>query len=136
MLKTLKNKKAEGYIDVTVAVLVIAFALMFIVSIWSMMTLKQDLKYMCGEILEVATGQGKINSAVYDRYEELCASLGIAPQIEFSAEYFDASTGKVQLGDTITVTLTHELTLQGFGSYTFPFEVTVSKSGLSKVYWK
>ena len=58
MLKNLKNKKAEGYIDVAVAVLVIAFALMFIVSIWSMMTLKQDLKYMCGEILEVNTKNG------------------------------------------------------------------------------
>ena len=47
MLKTLKNKKAEGYIDVAVAVLVIALVLVLIISIWSMVTLKQDMTYMC-----------------------------------------------------------------------------------------
>lgn len=63
MLKTLKNKKAEGYIDVAVAVLVIAFALMFIVSIWSMMTLKQDLKYMCGEATVEATTPAVVSAS-------------------------------------------------------------------------
>ena len=36
MIKALKNKKAEGYIDVAVAVLVIAFILVIVISIWSM----------------------------------------------------------------------------------------------------
>lgn len=60
MLKTLKNKKAEGYIDVAVAVLVIALVLVLIISIWSMVTLKQDMTYMCNELLEVATVTGRI----------------------------------------------------------------------------
>ena len=47
MLKSLKNKKAEGYIDVAVAVLVIALVLVMIMSIWQMVTLKQDMSYMC-----------------------------------------------------------------------------------------
>ena len=34
MLKTLKSKKAEGYIDVAVAVLVIAFVIALVFSIW------------------------------------------------------------------------------------------------------
>ena len=50
MIKALKNKKAEGYIDVAVAVLVIVFVLITVISIWSMVTLKQDMAYMCNDI--------------------------------------------------------------------------------------
>ena len=63
MLKILKNKKAEGYIDIAVAVLVIAFVLVFVMSIWSMMTIKQDMIYMCEELLadDIAIG-GEIDA--------------------------------------------------------------------------
>ncbi len=58
MIKALKNKKAEGYIDIAVAVLVIAFILVIVISIWSMVTLKQDMNYMCSELLEIDTVTG------------------------------------------------------------------------------
>ena len=58
MLKTLKNKKAEGYIDVAVAVLVIALVLVLIISIWSMVTLKQDMDIASLE-------EGVLNNASY-----------------------------------------------------------------------
>ena len=106
MLKTLKNKKAEGYIDVAVAVLVIALVLVLIISIWSMVTLKQDMTYMCNELLEVATVTGRIGPEVEARFAELCAESGFTPTVQFSATYFDYATGKVQLGDVISVTLT------------------------------
>ena len=111
MLKTLKNKKAEGYIDVAVAVLVIALVLVLIISIWSMVTLKQDMTYMCNELLEVATVTGEIGPEVQARFAELCTESGFTPTVEFSATYFDYATGKVQLGDVISVTLTTEMIL-------------------------
>lgn len=55
---------------------------------------------------------------------------------ELSAEYYDVSGGKVQLGDTITCTLTYEASLTGFGGELFPLNVTVRVSGLSSIYWK
>ena len=39
-------------------------------------------------------------------------------------------------GDTITVKLTYETSLAGFGDFELPFEVSVSSSGLSRIYWK
>lgn len=135
-MKVLKNKKGEGYIDVAVAVLVIAFVLILVISVWSMATVKQDMTYMCNELLEVATVTGKVSSEVRIRYEELCVELGFRPNVYFSANYFDFGTGKVQLGDTITVSLSSRMTLPGFGGFEFPFDVEVSKSGLSRVYWK
>ena len=136
MLKTLKNKKAEGYIDVAVAVLVIAFAIALVFSIWSMVTLKQDMAYMCSELLEVVTVTGQIGPEAEARFTELCAEAGFTPTVQYSASYFDPATGKVQLGDVITVTLTTEMILPGFGGFELPFDVSVTKSGLSRMYWK
>lgn len=136
MIKTLKNKKAEGYIDVAIAVLVTALALILAVSIWSMVTRKQDMNYMCSELLDVATVTGKVGDEVRVRYEELCIESGFRPDVDFSATYFDSATGTVQLGDSITCTLSYEMTLPGFGDFSLPFRVSVTKSGLSRVYWK
>lgn len=136
MLKTLKNKKAEGYIDVAVAVLVIAFVLILMISIWSMITLKQDMTYMARELVEAATVSGRIGPEVEARFAELCAESGFTPMVSFSAMYFDPITGKVQLGEVISVTLTTEMILPGFGGFELPFDVSVTQSGLSRVYWK
>lgn len=136
MLKTLKNKKAEGYIDVAVAVLVIAFVLILMISIWSMITLKQDMTYMARELVEAATVSGRIGPEVEARFAELCAESGFTPTVSFSAMYFDPITGKVQLGEVISVTLTTEMILPGFGGFELPFDVSVTQSGLSRVYWK
>ena len=136
MLKTLKNKKAEGYIDVAVAVLVIAFVLILIISIWSMITLKQDMTYMARELVEAATVSGRIGPEVEERFAELYAESGFTPTVSFSATYFDPITGKVQLGEVISVTLTTEMILPGFGGFELPFDVSVTQSGLSRVYWK
>ena len=136
MFRTLKNKKAEGYIDVAVAVLVIAFIFIFVISIWSMVTLKQDMKYMAGELLEVATVTGRVDSETEARFNELCAEAGFTPTVQFEAVYYDILSGKVQLGNVITVTLTTEMVLPGFGGFRLPFRVSVTQSGLSRVYWK
>lgn len=133
---SLKNNKGEGYVEVAVAVLVIAFVLLLTISIFSMITLKQDLKYMCRELVEVATVTGGVTDAVYQRYDELSKETGLNPTVYYSAVYFDRATGKVQLGDAISCTLTADFTLPGFGGYTFPFSVEATESGLSRVYWK
>ncbi len=134
-MKCLKNRRGEGYIDVAVAVLVIAFVLIFIISVWSMMTVKQDMRAMCNELVEIASVTGRVGTEVYARYAELCTELGYTPTLTVETTYFD-STGKVQLGEIITITLTTEMTLPGFGDFELPFEVSVSESGLSRMYWK
>lgn len=81
MLEKLQNKKAEGYIDVAVAVLVIVFLLVFSVGIFSKIAVKQDLSHMCSELVEVATTSGRIGPEVQARYEQLCKEAGIRPTI-------------------------------------------------------
>lgn len=136
MRKALKNKRAEGYIDVAVAVLVIVFLLIFSVGIFSKIAVKQDLNHMCSELVEVATTSGRIGPEVQERYRQLCEEAGIEPTMTFTATYYEASSGKVQLGDVITCKLTYSTKLIGFGGFSLPFHVVVTESGLSRVYWK
>ena len=136
MIKALKNRKAEGYIDVAIAVLVIVFLLVLALSVFKLVTLNQDIKYMCEELVTTATLNGKVGDEVDERFEELCAETGVRPRLTITATYFNATTKTVQLGDTITVKLTYETSLAGFGDFELPFEVSVSSSGLSRIYWK
>lgn len=136
MIRKFQNKKGEGYIDIAVEILVIAFVLLFTVSIASVVNLHQDLRYMCGELLDAATEAGRIGPETDARYEELCREAGITPDIEYIASYFNESEGTVQLGDSISCTLSYQMSLPGFGGFELPFSVTVTMSGLSERYWK
>lgn len=135
-MKTVKNTRAEGYIDVAVAVLVLSFLLVLLVSVFGAVSQKQDLKYMCSELIETATQTGQIGDAVNERYETLCRETGLHPTVSFAADYFDVGNGTVQFGDVISCTLTQQMVLPGFGGVSLPFTVTVTQSGLSQVYWK
>jgi len=132
----LRKKNAEGYIDVALTVLIVSFLLILMISVFGAVSQKQDLKYMCSELVEMATTTGKIGDEVQARYEALCLEKGITPNVMFETVYFDESNGKVQLGEIISCTLTMESGLPGFGDEWFAIPMTVTESGLSQVYWK
>ena len=134
--RIMKSTRGEGYIDLAVAVLVFVFVLVIAISLWSAITLKQDMRYMCEELIATATSTGKVGEEVEQRFAELCEETGITPTVTWNTTYYNATKKQVQLGEIITCTLTHEITLQGFGTFTLPFSVTVTQSGLSRVYWK
>ena len=63
--------------------------------------------------------------------QALREQTGLDPEIEWS------DTGRIQLNEEVTVTLTHEIDLglfAGFGS--FPITLRADATGKSEVYWK
>ena len=96
----------------------------------------ESMRYMCEALIATATSTGKVGEEVEQRFAELCEETGITPTVTWNTTYYNATKKQVQLGEIITCTLTHEITLQGFGTFTLPFSVTVTQSGLSRVYWK
>ena len=126
MKRIMKSTRGEGYIDLAVAVLVLVFVLVIAISLWSAITLKQDMRYMCEELIATATSTGKVGEEVEQRFAELCEETGITPTVTWNTTYYNAAKKQVQLGEIITCTLTHEITLQGFGTFTLPFSVRYS----------
>ena len=66
-MKKIINRRGEGYVDVAVAVLVISFLIILIVSVFGAVSQKQNLKYMCSELVEVAVVNGVKNKTFQRR---------------------------------------------------------------------
>lgn len=63
-MKELRAKRAEGYVDVAVAVLVVSFLLVLLVSVFGLVSKKQDLRYMASELIDAATVSGSVGQEV------------------------------------------------------------------------
>ena len=73
---------------------------------------------------------GRVGSETTSRAQVLSERLEIDPDIRWSR------TGRIQLNEEVTVTLTLDMDI-GFGGLgSFPIELTAQASGRSEVYWK
>ena len=136
-MKILKNNRAEGYIDSVVCVIAAMMVIVLALNAFSFLTLKQDMDYFAKELLETATMYGRTSIEAIARYNELADEMGFRPSINFTgSEYYNSSTGAVQLGDTIKLTLTYSTYVKGFGALKIPVTLKTVHSGLSQKYWK
>ena len=144
MLKQiLRSRRGEGYIDVCVLVLCAMLVIALAVQVLPAFIAKQQLGKFDPELVGAAQIGGRIGQE-RDRGEQgvgrqetarreqaLREQTGLDSEIEWS------DTGRIQLNEEVTVTLTHEIDLglfAGFGS--FPITLRADATGKSEVYWK
>ena len=137
MIKNLiRSKKAEGYIDTVVFVLISVMVISLTVNVFSFLTVKQDLDYFARELIKSAATSGTTTGVVETRYSELASETGLYPEVSWEADYYNTSELTVQYGETITITLTMHTTMKGFGVFEIPVTLTAKQSGLSMKYRK
>lgn len=135
MRRTL-GRRGEGYIDTAVSAAAVMMIAAAALNIFGFLTLKQDMDYFAGQMIDAAAVCGSTEAAE-ERYGELREETGLSPLYSFGGtEYFDPETGKVQLGDTIKVTLSCGTRVLGLGPGGIPVTLSASCSGLSRRYWK
>lgn len=134
MMRLLKSKKGEGYVDVAITIMIVAFVLVFVVNMVSLVALNQNLKTISDQLVEYASQHGTIAIDAYA--QRLSEKTGIDFSYSFEGSELYYATGQVQLGDTIQCTVTHSLSFLGFGSAIHGVELRASASGISRVYWK
>ena len=136
MFRIIQNKKAEGYIDVCVGVVVFAMMLVIAINIFSFITLKVEMDHIAEELIEAATYSGCFD----DRFDNCCDNLQedyLAFDVSYGADaYFNATYERVQLGQRMWVTVSHRTHVEGLGIFRIPVTVSVTRSGLSEKYWK
>lgn len=136
MFRIIQNKKAEGYIDVCVGVVVFAMVLVIAINIFSFITLKVEMDHIAEELIEAATYSGSFD----DRFDNCCDNLQgdyLAFDVSYGADaYFNATYERVQLGDRMWVTVSVRTYVRGLGVFKIPVTVSVTRSGLSEKYWK
>lgn len=130
-MNALNNRRAEGYLDVVVLILVAMLTVVLIIKTLPVFIVKQQLDSYATQLLREAEITGRVGSEVEQRARELTEDFGIAPNISWS------KTGAIQLNEAISVTLTYEVEIglfAGFGSFKVPLRAV--SSGKGEVYWK
>lgn len=136
MLKAIRNKKAEGYIDICVGVVVFVMVLVIAINIFSFITLKVEMDQIAEELIEAATYSGSFDT----RFDQCCADMQddyFGFDVDYGADsYFNSTYERVQLGERMWVTVSVQTYVHGLGVFKIPVTVSVTRSGLSEKYWK
>lgn len=131
MLKILKSNKGEGYIDVAVLVLCVMLVIALAVKVFPVYIAKQQIDTFATELVREAEIAGRVGAETTNREMLLQDKIGIIPTVRWS------KSGRIQLNEEITVTITYETNIglfAGFGS--FPITLRADAAGKSEVYWK
>ena len=131
MLKLLKSRRGEGYIDVCVLVLCAMLVIALAVQVLPVFIAKHQLDTYATELCREAEISGRVGSETSRRAAVLTEQTGLSPRISWS------KPGTIQLNQEITVTLTLEKNIGLFGGFgSFPITLRSEASGKSEVYHK
>ncbi|GLC80652.1 DUF4320 family protein [Lacrimispora brassicae] len=129
--KILKNRRGEGYIDVAVLVLCMMLVIAVAVSVLPVFVTKNKLDTYAAELCREAEIAGRVGNETTLRAQVLTQKTGLNPDISWSR------SGKIQLNQEFTVTVTVQTDLGLFGGFgSFPVTLKAQASGKSEVYWK
>jgi hypothetical protein len=130
LIKLLKSRRGEGYVDVIVAVLVIMLCVAFAIKVFPVFIAKNQLDTFAAELVREAEIAGRVGSETTARANKLKEDIGIDPAISW------CKTGNIQLNTEVTVTLTLQYDIGFFGFGSFPITLTSKATGKSEVYHK
>ena len=136
MKKNLLSRKAEGYIDICVGIIVLLSVLVLTLNIYTFLTLKQDMDEITEQLIEVATTNGCFGDEFNDRAAALKEQFFDFNVTVSADSWYNASYKRVQLGKTMKVMISVQTKLIGVGVVEIPITATSTRSGLSQHYWK
>ena len=131
MLKLLKAKRGEGYIDVCILVLCAMLVIALAVRVFPVYIAKQQLDVFATELIREAEITGRVGTETDRRTQLMRERTGLNPTISWSR------SGRIQLNEDVTVTLTLQTNIGLFGGFgSFPITLRAEADGKSEVYWK
>lgn len=130
-LRIMKDKKGEGYIDVAVLIICMMLVIALGVKLFPIYVTKLQADNFADELVREAEISGRVGSETSSRQRILEEKTGLHPSVQWS------KTGKIQLNEEVTVTVTVQENLGLFGDFgSFPITIRARASGKSEVYWK
>ncbi|QNO17633.1 MULTISPECIES: DUF4320 family protein [Eubacteriales] len=131
MLKRLRSRRGEGYIDIAVLVLCAMLVIAFAVKLFPVYIEKNQLDSFATELCREAEISGRIGTETDARARELEEQTGLHPSVDWSR------TGKIPLDQEFTVTVSAQANIGLFGGLgSFPINLEGKANGKSEIYWK
>ncbi|MBP9989773.1 MAG: DUF4320 family protein [Ruminococcus sp.] len=136
MKKLLTDRKGEGYIDICIGIIALLMVMVLTLNIYTFLTLKQDMDEISEQLIEVATYTGCFGDEFNQRADSLKTEFFDFDVSVNADSYYNAAYKRVQLGNTMRVTVTVHTKLMGVGVVDIPITANNSRSGISEHYWK
>lgn len=131
MKKLLKSRAGSGNLDTCVLLLCAMLVIALTVRVLPVFMMKNKLDTFATELCREAEIAGRVGAETTRRALILQENTGLHPTVTWS------DTGKIQLNEEITVTLTLETNLGLFGGFgSFPVRLQSKATGKSEVYHK
>jgi hypothetical protein len=131
VIRALKNRRGEGYIDVAVLVLCAMLVIALAVQVFPAYIAKQQVDTFASELIREAEIAGRVGSETTTQEQLLRERTGLVPEVTWS------KTGMIQLNEEVTVTVTYEMNIGLFADFgSFPVTLQAQATGKSEVYWK
>lgn len=130
MIKVLRSNRGEGYIDTAVVVIVAMLVIAMAVKVYPVFIAKNELNSFAGELARVAEIEGRIGNATKAKENELKASMGLDPIVQWS------KSGNIQLNQEFSVELAYTVDIGFFEFGSFPITLKSKATGRSEVYYK
>jgi hypothetical protein len=131
VLKRLRSRRGEGYIDIAVLVLCAMLVIAFAVKLFPVYIEKNQLDSFATELCREAEISGRIGTETDARARELEEQTGLHPSVDWSR------TGKIPLDQEFTVTVSAQANIGLFGGFgSFPINLEGKANGKSEIYWK
>jgi hypothetical protein len=131
VLKRLRSRRGEGYIDIAVLVLCAMLVIAFAVKLFPVYIEKNQLDSFATELCREAEISGRVGTETDARARELEEQTGLHPSVDWS------KTGKIPLDQEFTVTVSAQANIGLFGGFgSFPINLEGKANGKSEIYWK
>lgn len=132
--KALASQRGEAYISAIVALIILMSVLGTALNSFQIIGVKDEVDRIADALLETATLYGGFGTEFDARVAQLQAEY-FDFTVTYDANWFNETYKRVQLGDTLSVTITFTVNLAGFG-FNVPIELSVVRTGASEKYWK
>lgn len=131
LLKHLKNRQGEGYIDIAALVLCAMLVIALTMKVFPVYIQKQQIDMFATELIREAEIAGQVSIETNRRERFLREKTGLNPIVTWS------KTGRIQLNEEVKVTITYQTNIGLFGGFgSFPITLRSDATGKSEVYWK
>lgn len=128
------NKGAASYVSIIVSMIILMNVLGLVLNTFQIVGVKDEADRIADTLLETATFYGGFGTEFDERVAQLQAEY-FDFTVTYDAEWFNEAYKRVQLGDTLSLTITFTVNLTGFG-FNVPIELPVTRTGASEKYWK
>lgn len=135
--KTLRDEKGEAsYISTFVYILVAAILIAFIINVFRIISVKQQMDYAADQIVKQIQLNGGTSSETDSLFQFLSSEIGGVENLSFTVDC-SGSQNRIQIGTPFYVTMTGRCSLGGFWNFRLVnINVKATGAGVSEHYWK